>query len=118
MPIHFGQAPADAVLLRPPVDAARFAANKSWAREQRPTIMTALKSGQHVGIEFSGATYTTQTAMHALLHEPIAQLGLPGLANLHFVRASPQIEGVIRLVANYALAQPDAALENSESDDQ
>jgi hypothetical protein len=116
IPIHFGKGPADAFIFIPPVDEARFAANKSWAREQRPEILSALKNGKHVAIDFTNAVYTTQSAIHALLHEPIAQLGLSALSNLHFVRTSPQVAAVIRLVTNYALSQPDPSVGNAEED--
>jgi hypothetical protein len=117
-PIHFGKAPTDALLFHPPIDAVRFAANKSWAREQRPAVIAALTSGRDVGVDFSGATYTTQSAMHALLHEPIAQIGLAAVSKLHFIRTSPQIEAVIRLVTNYALSEPEGSLGSTKHGDQ
>lgn len=101
--ILFDGGPADAVELRPPVDTAGFAGNKSWYIANREAMIAALRAGAHVRIQFSNAVYSTQSAIHALLYVPITELGPQILDRIHFSSSREQLRAVIRLVVAYSI---------------
>ena len=102
--VHFGPPPTGAVVFRPPVDSIGFAANKTWYRENEPLFREALVANRHVCLDFAGALYTTQSALHALLFQSLDQLGSVAASRLHVVKAGKQVETVIRLVVDYSVA--------------
>jgi hypothetical protein len=107
--VHFGPPPTGAVVFRPPVDSIGFAASKAWCCEAQPGLHEALAVGRDVCLDFAGALYTTQSALHALLFQSLDQLGPAAASRLHVVKAGKQIEAVIRLVVNYALSDDPAS---------
>lgn len=101
--IQFGAAPREALVLQPPVDASSFAADKGWYAAHRDALQEELGSGGMAVIDFQRAGYSTQSALHALLFEPLRVLGPGVLPRLWFSDASPQVRMVVRQVVSYAL---------------
>jgi hypothetical protein len=106
--------PPGALLLSPPVDSARFAADKEWYREHRPEVMEALAAGRAVHVDFGKAVYTTQSAIHALLAEPVRTHGVRALELLTFGRGGHPLREAVTLVLNYSFADRDSVAETSE----
>lgn len=103
IPIFFDAGPSEALRLEPPIDSVGFAADKAWYREQRPRLMEALNMGQSIRVDFKKALYTTQSALHALLYQPLQEYGPTALSFIHFSSAGNQLKTVVRLVISYAL---------------
>lgn len=119
--LFFGEGPPEALELTPPIDEAGFAADKAWYREHRAQVAAALAQGRAVKVAFKGATYSTQSALHALLYEPIVEVGPAALQLLYFSQAGQQVRSVLRLVVDYALerwrdVQIEAPLDNTRQD--
>ncbi len=93
----------DAVVLQPPVDSARFAGDKAWYRRHRLQVQQALDDGRSVHIDFGGAVYTTQSAIHALLAEPVRTLGPAAVERLSYSGGGQPLRAAVSLVVNYAL---------------
>lgn len=102
-PVQFGSGPREALLIGPPVDTAGFAANKTWYASRRADLLRDLQSGEQVVVDFQRAGYTTQSALHALLFEPLRLLGPDVLSQIWFSDANPQVRMVVRQVVAYAL---------------
>jgi hypothetical protein len=102
-PVRFGEGPREALRLVPPVDASGFAADKAWFSAQREEVQRELADGGLVAVDFRGARYSTQSALHALLYVPLRQLGPETTERIWFENAGPQIRAVLRQVVHYAL---------------
>jgi hypothetical protein len=101
--LHFTKGPREARVLSPPVDATGFAADKDWFIRSRQECFDELSEGGLVEIAFQRAKYTTQSAVHALLYEPIRLLGPQILDRIWFSEAGKQIRAVLRHVIGYSL---------------
>jgi hypothetical protein len=101
--LHFASGPKEGADFEPPVDQAGFAANKGWYEENRQVLYDELADNGVVNINFKNAKFTTQSAIHALLYDPIRRLGPRVLEDIWFDNASPQIRAVLRQVVSYAL---------------
>ncbi|RME28248.1 MAG: ATP-binding protein [Deltaproteobacteria bacterium] len=96
--------PEGALVLKPPVDGCRFAADKDWYRRHRPEVLAAIEAGRPVHIAFRKAIYSTQSALHALLAEPVRIHGPRALELLSYSEAGQPLKAALALVVNYALA--------------
>jgi hypothetical protein len=85
------------------VDRAGFAADKNWFSLNRELLSGELAAGSDVRIDFGRASYTTQSAIHALLYEPLRRAGPTSIKRLWFAGASRQVRAVLNLVVSYAL---------------
>jgi anti-sigma regulatory factor (Ser/Thr protein kinase) len=86
-------------------DVGKMAQDKvAAAALRREKILPALRAGKTVLLSFGGIAFTTQSFVHALLAEPLRELG-PGAAldRLIYARCSDQVREVIRLVVGYVL---------------
>lgn len=103
-------------------DAGNMAQDKIGAATIRQTqILPALRAGKSLILSFRGVALTTQSFIHALLAEPLSELGVnAGLERLIYARCSDQVREVIRLVVGYVLEaaemREDAPAGNSQSD--
>lgn len=96
--------PEGALVLEPPVDGSRFAADKDWYRRHRPEVLAAIEAGRPVHITFGRAIYSTQSALHALLAEPVRIHGPRAVELLSYSDAGQPLRAALALVVNYALA--------------
>lgn len=101
--VRWQDKPEGAVLFSPPVDAARFAMNKGWYKQQQPALAAAIASGTPVHVDFGGASYSTQSALHAFVAEVVRIHGQKALSLMTFSSGGPPLRDALRLVVTYAL---------------
>ncbi|MFO0607047.1 MAG: DUF4325 domain-containing protein [Polyangiales bacterium] len=88
-----------------PADVGNMAQDKLAAeRIRRSLILPALREGKRLVLSFHGVALTTQSFLHALLAEPLRELGPEASpTRLLYARCSDQVREVIRLVVGYVL---------------
>lgn len=91
------------VMVDVPPDASNIAQDKIAAAELRENkVMTALREGKSVTLNFARVWLTTQSFMHALLAGPLAEIGKEQLASkLCFRACSTQVREIVRMVIGY-----------------
>ena len=90
--------------LRPPVDSVGFAADKTWYAEHRDRIEQAWAGGQQVLLDFGGARYSTQSALHSLLYLPVRRFGREGTSKLWITQMAGPVDQILGHVLSYSLA--------------
>ncbi|MFH1469165.1 MAG: ATP-binding protein [Pseudomonadota bacterium] len=93
----------ESVLLKPPVDATRFAMNKAWYKEHQAIVSQAIAAGKRVHVDFGGARYSTQSALHAFLATVVRENGPEAMRLLSFSDAAEPLRDALRLVVMYAM---------------
>jgi hypothetical protein len=101
--IRWQPPPAGAIILSPPVDSARFSMNKGWFKANQPTVADAIAAGTPVHVDFGGALYSTQSALHAFISEVVRVHGPKALDLLTFANGDAPLKDALRLVITYAL---------------
>ena len=100
-----------AIVLRPPVDTVRFAMNKAWHKKHRAVVAEAIGAGRPVHVDFGGARYSTQSALHAFIAAVIREHGPDAMRLLSFSNAAEPLRDALRLVVMYSM---DAHLRSRE----
>ncbi len=79
-----------------------FAENKDIAKKMRlEDIMPALSKGDEVVLDFEGVQGATQSFIHALVSDPIRELGGSAFNNLAYKNANSEIQEIISIVYRY-----------------
>lgn len=79
-----------------------FAENKDRAKKVRiESIMPTLSRGEEVVLDFARVDGATQSLVHALVADPIRQLGDVALENLIYTHANEDIQEIISIVYRY-----------------
>jgi hypothetical protein len=82
--------------------AGDFAENKDIAKKLRiEQIMPALSKGNEVILDFDGVNGATQSFIHALLSDPIRELGDITFNNLAYKNTNNDIREIISIVYRY-----------------
>lgn len=85
-------------------DAYGFAEDKEQARNLRKTVIApSLGARETVVLDFEDVTFATQSFVHALIGESLAQHGKGALGMLEFRNCSDEMRGLITLVVDYSL---------------
>lgn len=98
-----GPGPAGALVLRAPVDAQGFAADKAWCIAKRPALWEQLRAGGAVCLDFNGATYTLHSAVNALLGAPLREGGRAWAERIWVHNTRGPIEEILQVVLADAL---------------
>lgn len=90
-------------------DVSSLAQDKLKAARIRDSeIMPLVETGGIIALDMAGITLTTQSFAHALLAQPIRELGRDGVAErLWIVSTSGQVKDVFRIVLSYILDELD-----------
>ncbi len=102
--IQQGRVDSPGLTLRPPVDAGGFASDKSWYIQHRLELQETLDAGGTVLVDFGGARFSTQSALHALLYASLATGGEAVLKRIWFDGMAGPIDEALRVVVDYSLA--------------
>ena len=79
-----------------------FAENKDIAQELRKEIINpALTKGEKVTLDFENVDGTTQSFIHALISDPIRNMGPEVLDNLIFKNCNSTVQKIVEIVVDY-----------------
>lgn len=82
--------------------AGDFAENKDIARNIRMNrIISALKKGEEVVLDFDKVDSVTQSFMHALLSEVMREFGSEALDRIAFKNCNDTVKGIVNIVVDY-----------------
>lgn len=90
-------------VVKVPTGTKGFSEDKDAAKKIRTEIiMPSLYENKTVVLDFSGVTSSTQSFVHALVHEPLQKFGEAALSKLEFRSCAPQIKSLVQLVVDYS----------------
>jgi hypothetical protein len=93
-----------------PVPGTSLAENKDEAKRLREDkILPQLAAGGGVKLDFSAASFVTQSFVHALISEALRRYGEPVLDRIDFHGCSEDVQQVVLTVVDYTMQAHQAA---------
>ena len=84
---------------------AGFSEDKDKAKLIRTkTILPAIERKQHVILDFSEVTYSTQSYVHPLIGEALQKYRDTALEQIEFKGCSPQLRSLVEMVVDYSFS--------------